>query len=288
MKHRSRFIFLMSIIFFLISCKTREKNYINYYNEVNKIDSIYRIAKKPEFAIKKYKKLFRKYEPRNQERIDEFENYIYLSDKYGRNFGGKKTLTKFIRVIAPYKNSYKNHLTIFKKYGIDSIQAKTEVQNWENSRNKILMDSITTLFIRDQEGKRADIDLMKKNYTKNANLMKWIFENYGYPSLQKIGSSPLLTLFSHFSASDEYPYFENKLKEYVKKGECPPIIYTTMVDRYHLEVKKDDILYATYIGNSIITDSAQVDRNRKSIGLPTMKHNKKMTKDFFQKLKDRK
>lgn len=58
-----------------------------------------------------------------------------------------------------------------------------------------------------------------------------------------------------------------------------------MVDRYHLEVKKDDILYATYIGNSIITDSAQVDRNRKSIGLPTMKHNKKMTKDFFRSLK---
>lgn len=51
--------------------------------------------------------------------------------------------------------------------------------------------------------------------------MKWIFENYGYPSLQKIGSSPLLTLFSHFSASDEYPYFENKLKEYVKKENVP-------------------------------------------------------------------
>ncbi|MCP1300550.1 hypothetical protein NK356_15355 [Chryseobacterium sp. S0630] len=42
-----------------------------YYNKVNEIDSIYRMAKQPEKAIKLYKALFRKYHPLNQERIEE-------------------------------------------------------------------------------------------------------------------------------------------------------------------------------------------------------------------------
>jgi len=295
MKLQINIFYFFLIIFFLGSCKTRERNYIDYYNKVNEIDSIYRIAQKPKIAIKKYKKLFRKYEPKNQERINEFENYIYLSDKYGRNFGGKKTLIKFIKTIAPYKNSYKNHLPLFQKYDIDSIKVISEIENWEKSRDRVLMDSITTLFIRDREGKRADVDLMIRNDKKNANLMKWIFTNYGYPSLNKVGLIgndnvflPLTTFFSHMSFSEDYPFFESKLKDYIKTGECQPREYSTMVDRYHLQVKKENILYATYIGNSIISDSVQVDKNRKSIGLPTMKHNKKLTKDFFKKLKEKK
>lgn len=284
--------FSLVLLFLFVSCKTREKNYINYYNRVNEIDSIYRIAHKPLTAVRKYKRLFKKYEPKNQERLDEFENYIYLSDQYSRNFGGKKTLLKFAKVIAPYGDSYKKHLPLFQKYGIDGIEIQSELLKWENSRDKVLMDSITTLFVRDQEGERADVDLMIKNDRKNANAMKWIIANYGYPSLNKVGQMgndnvflPLLTFFSHMSASEDYPYFESQLKHAVKTGECPPRVYTTMVDRYHLEIKNDDIIYATYIGNSIISDSAQTDRNRKSIGLPTMNHSKIITKDFFKKLK---
>ncbi|MCP2038527.1 hypothetical protein [Chryseobacterium sp. HSC-36S06] len=289
MKHTIFFLFLL---FIFVSCKTREKNYIHYYNRVNEIDSIYRIADKPLIAVRKYKRLVRKYEPKNQERLDEFENYIYLSDQYSRNFGGKKTLIKFAKEIAPYGDSYKKHLPLFQKYGIDSIEIKSELLKWENSRDKVLMDSITTIFVRDQAGKRADVELMMKNDRKNANAMKWIITKYGFPSLNKVGLMgndnvflPLLTFFSHMSASEEYPYFESQLKHAVKTGECPPRVYSTMVDRYHLEVKKDDILYAMYLGMNNISDSAQIDRNRKSIGLPTMNHNKIITKDFFKKLK---
>jgi len=286
-------LFFLLIISLFVSCRTREKNYINYYNKVNEIDSIYRIAHKPVIAIKKYKKLFKKYEPKNQERLEELENYIYLSDRYSKNFGGKKTLIKFVKVIAPYKNSYKKHVPLFKKYGVDSIEIESEILSWEKSRNKVLMDSITTLFIRDQEGKRNDMGIMIRNDKKNADLMKWIITNYGYPSLNKVGQVgndsvflPLLTFFSHMSSSAGYPYFESQLKYHLKTGDCPPRVYSTMVDRYHLEVTKDDILYATYIGNSIISDSAQIDRNRKSIGLPTMNHSKIITRDFFKKIKE--
>ena len=97
---------------------------------------------------------------------------------------------------------------MFKKYGIDSLEAVNKIDLWVRSREKVLMDSITTLFIRDQEGRRLDINISARNDLKNAKLMKWIFDNYGYPSLQKVGVFgnddvflPMSTFFSHMSAS---------------------------------------------------------------------------------------
>lgn len=90
------FLILILLSLIIISCNTREKNYIIYYNKVNEIDSIYRIAQRPKLAIKKFRKLFKEFPPKNQERIEEFENYIYLSDKYQENFGGKKICTSLL------------------------------------------------------------------------------------------------------------------------------------------------------------------------------------------------
>ena len=285
------FLILILLSLIIISCNTREKNYITYYNKVNEIDSIYRIAQRPKLAIKKFRKLFKEFPPKNQERIEEFKNYIYLSDKYQKNFGGKKNLYKFITLIAPYRNAYQEHLPLFKKYGIDSLEAVNKIDLWVRSREKVLMDSITTLFIRDQEGRRLDINISFRNDLKNANLMKWIFDNYGYPSLQKVGIFgnddvflPMSTFFSHMSASQDYPYFEKKLKRYLKMGDCTPREYSTMVDRYHLQVLKDKMLYGSYIGIDGISDTIQVNKNRKSVGLPSLKHNNIITKDFLKKI----
>lgn len=285
------FLILILLSLIIISCNTREKNYIIYYNKVNEIDSIYRIAQRPKLAIKKFRKLFKEFPPKNQERIEEFENYIYLSDKYQENFGGKKNLYKFITLIAPYRNAYQEHLPLFKKYGIDSLEAANKTDLWVRSREKVLMDSITTLFIRDQEGKRLDVNISARNDLKNAKLMKWIFDNYGYPSLQKVGIFgnddvflPMSTFFSHMSASQDYPYFEKKLKRYLKMGDCTPREYSTMVDRYHLQVLKDKMLYGSYIGIDGISDTIQVNKNRKSVGLPSLKHNNIITKDFLKKI----
>lgn len=117
MKSRSFFIALLTVLF--CSCKNRELNYITYYNKVNDIDSIFRIANKPKKAIHKYRKLFRKYPPKNQERIAEYETYITLADRYKKNFGGKENLYKLIHLNTPY-NNYKRLYGLYQKYGIDS------------------------------------------------------------------------------------------------------------------------------------------------------------------------
>ena len=59
--------------------------------KVNEIDSIYRIAQRPKLAIKNSENYLRSFNLKIK-RIEEFKNYIYLSDKYQKNFGGKKSV----------------------------------------------------------------------------------------------------------------------------------------------------------------------------------------------------
>lgn len=288
------YLFYLTLVslFTFSSCKSGEYNYITYYNKVNKIDSIYRFQKDTLSVIKQYNKLFRQYPPKNQERIEEYATYIKLSDKFNKNFGGKKSLYKLIPLIAPFNKEYKKYYWLYQKYGIDSIEVKQEIAQWKKGLNKKMMDSFTILFIRDQEKDRSDSDLVKINDKKNAELFKWILENEGYPSVQKIGLwgnkgvfMPMSAFLSHMSFSDSYPYFEKKLLEYVKTGDCPPHDYANMVDRHYLQVLKKDILYGVYIGHNNIQDSIKINSNRKSIGLPSLKHTRAITIDFFKQLK---
>ncbi|WP_228431938.1 hypothetical protein [Chryseobacterium shigense] len=261
---------------------------------MNEIDSIYRVAKQPEKAIKKYKKLFRKYRPLNQERIEEYENYIRSSDKYGKNFGGQKSLYRLIPLIAPYwryKKEDKEFIKLYKKYGIDSVNIEQAVARWESKHDKILIDSFVIAFARDQYGERINNSDRVENDLKNAELLKWTFENHGYPSMQKIGLyhkdtfMPMSVLLLHMADYDEYyPYFKTKILEYVRSGECPPVHYAAMVDRNNIH-HKIPYTYGVYQGYQNIKDSAKVNRNRKSIGLPSLKYRNKIAKDFSDSLK---
>ncbi|MGH1520504.1 hypothetical protein [Chryseobacterium sp. JK1] len=269
-------LFLLSIIFLLFSCKT--KDYITYYNKVNEIDSIYRKNKQPEEVIKQYRILFKKYAPKNQERIEEYETYITLADKRNKNFGGKKSLYKLISLLAPYEDSYQKHYDLFRKYGIDSTEVKQKIANWKKGLNKRLVDSFSIAFIRDQAEERKNPQLSEKNDKINARLLKWTFENYGYPSVQKIGLignndvfMPMHPLFSHMIDEEEYPYFKMKMLEYIKSGDCNPKDYANMVDRHDLQISKKEMPFGSYPSYTAVIDTVKVNRNRKSIGLPALK-----------------
>ncbi|QXU51697.1 hypothetical protein KYG33_19415 [Chryseobacterium sp. D764] len=264
------------------SCKSKNNNYIVYYNRVNEIDSIYRIANQPEEAIKQYRKLFKKYSPRNQDRIEEYETYIKLADQYQKDFGGKKGLYKLIPLIAPYEGSEKSYFGLFQKYGIDSTEVRQRIADWKKGLNKRLVDSFSIAFIRDQAEGRRNPQLMKKNDRINAQLLKWTFENYGYPSIQKIGLigndgvfMPMHPLFSHMIESKEYPFFKMKMFEYVKSGECIPRDYANMVDRHDLQIKKEEMPYGSYPSYRSVIDTVKVNRIRKNIGLPALRRSSK-------------
>jgi hypothetical protein len=286
---------IASLILCLCLCACKSRNYIIYYNRVNEIDSIYRIANQPEETIKQYRKLFSRYNPKNQERIKEYETYIKLADQHQKNFGGKKSLYKLIPLVAPnwkYKKQDSGFIQLYQKYGIGRQEMELKVEEWKKRLNQKLVDSFTVAFKRDQDSRidsnYADIN---KNDKKNAELLKWMFENYGFPDMQKIGlwngdflmpSGPILLHMADYE--EYYQYLKIKVLEYVKSGECPPRDYAAMIDRNNLH-HKVPYTYGVYQGYENIKDSATVNRNRKSIGLPSLNHAQLITKDFFKKIK---
>lgn len=279
---------LIVCIFILSACKKKKPD-IAYYNKVNEIDSIYRMAGNPELAIAEYQKLFKEYYPKNQENRDEYETYINLAEQRNIDFGGKKSLYKFINLLAPYGSRYKKYLPLFEKYGIDSTEVKKEMADWKKGLNKTLIDSFTIAMIRDPEGRHNDTILMAKNVKKNAALLMWTFEKYGFPSIEKMGTTgnndvffTMPTFLTHMIESKEhYPYIKKKLFEYVKSGDCVPRDYAIMVDRENINNHKPSEYGYTLMID--IQDSAQIDRNRKSIGLPSLKHSAKIVRDYKDK-----
>ena len=268
------------ILLFLTSCK---KDYVTYYNKINEIDSTYRLANNPKLAIKEYQKVFKEYAPKNQDRIEEYATYITLADQYHEDFGGKESLYQLISLVAPYGDEYKKYLPLFNKYGIDNASVEQKITEWKQGLDKKLVDSFRVALIRDQAGRPLDTALTRKNVEKNAELLIWTFKNYGFPTPEKIGWFPMPTFITHMVESKKhYPFIKEKLLEYVKSGDCSPRDYARMDDTYLGSHKKITL----YGFNMIpVKDSTQTDRNRKSLGIPSMKHSAKIRKDFFKKLK---
>jgi len=288
-------LFFCLFLIILFSCSTKEINYINYYNTAYDIDSIYRYKKDTLTALKLYKKLFEKFPPKNNEKMEEYETYIKLSDRQHKNFGGKKSLYKLIPLVAPYwkyKRQESSFFELYKKYGIDSIEAEQKVDVWKKQLNKQLIDSFTIAFVRDQKVRNTEVlnmDSLKKYDEMNKRLLFWTFKNFGYPSMQKIGlignddvMISLGTILNHMANVREYPYLKVKLLDYVKSGELPPRDYMEMVDRHNSTVDSLGSEYGIFEKFNEVIDTSRIDRNRKLIGFPGLKHWGRITKDFWK------
>ena len=275
-------ILIIGSLFTVFSCKTRETS-IEYYNKVNAIDSIFRFENNGLEAAKMYHKLFKNYPPHNNEHIREYQNFIELADLNQLNFGEKKSLIKLIPLTAPnWKyNKFDNKLIgLYRKYGIDSIELEKEIRIWDNRLNKQLVDSFSLALKRDQaEGRRNKIT-RALNDKINENLNVWTFDKFGYPSQQKIGLwgnngtfLNMLVLFNHAADASQFEYIKHKLFEYVKNGECPPKVYAELIDKRQ-GMMGDKSLYGELNFSEEPLDTISIDRNRKKIGLPTLRHQK--------------
>lgn len=296
MNYRRTLLIMFAILSFTFSCKSKKLNYIDYYHKVYAIDSAHRADKDTLATIRKYKKLFRKFPPAQNERIEEYETYIRYADRFHKNFGGEKSLDKLIAQSAPnwkYKREDQDFFKLFKKYGIDSIAVEQKVLQWKKGLNKVLIDSFSIAATRDQYNNRVGPDVVK-NDKKNAELLIWTFKNYGFPSRQKIGlygnneqSMHMGTLLNHMAGTEHYEFFKTKLLEYVKSGECTPRDYIEMIDK-HQYIHYLEPVYGIFIHYDTpafnAADSARINQNRKAVGFPTFKQSSKITKDFQRKM----
>ena len=286
-----RSMFILTVISCMSACKSKTLNYVEYYNKVYDIDSIYRINQDPLAAIKQYRRLFRKYPPAQNERIEEYETYIKLADQYGKRFGGKKSLDKLVVQAAPnwkYKREDAEFFKLYKKYGIDSLEVEQKVTQWKKSLNQRLIDSFSIAFQRDQyNGRIYETPGLKEKDDQNAELLLWTLKNYGFPSLQKIGLygnnnlfMPMGALLNHMAQSEHYEYFKIKLVEYVKSGECVPRDYMDLVDKHqyinYLETEYGIFQHA----DDLRFDTVKINQRRKAIGFPTINKSRMITRDY--------
>ena len=280
------------VVFVLFSCKIKHPNYIIYYNQVNEIDSIFRYQKDSLKVYKMYKQLFKKYEPKNQFRIEEFKTYILIADKLKKRFGGEKSLNKLIELEAENEYFFDNY-SLYNKYNIDSVEIKTRIDlYWKKSLNKILVDSFSVALLRDQKEQRQNLEILKINDKKNSELFKWTLKNYGFPSVNKIGllgqfTDPMRVFLLHIFYSDDYLFFKNEFYKYVVTGELKPADYASMVDRHQLISDSINKEYAVYRspGHDLDLDTLLINKNRKKIGLPSLAHWDKIVKDYWKNKK---
>lgn len=271
-------VILALVSFLASSCNS----YITYYNKANAIDIKFKANHDTIAFIKRYNKLFKKYNPpKSNFAFKKYETYIIYADKYNKNFGEKKSLYILLDLVAPYNEHYKTLFPICAKYGIDSLSVEQKIENSKKAMNKRLIDSFSVAFARDQGNGlgRSDSLAMVKNDIINARLLIWTIENYGYPSPQKIGITgndnvfmPMLTFLSHMGGNvpEYYPFFKDTLLKYLKSGECSPREYATMIDR-HEHANKRQIIYGEYFWN--FSDLKKVNRKRRSIGLKSLTNN---------------
>lgn len=275
--------YLFLILSFISCTSVKNYNYFNYYPKVYEADSLMLFAKNNNQAFKKYKQIFKTYPPKNTELYDEYENYIKLGYKLNKNFGGRKSVENLIKINAgwwKYKKDDSILNKIYKKYSFVENQINSVISTWNSSLNHNLIDSISIIKKRDQlyRGKKEQ----EKQDKINENSLITIFETFGYPNYSKIGaissegkSLNIISVINHMSASTNYNYFEKKLLDFVKTGECEPNIYAMLVDRKN-SLTNSETKYGVWAKK--ITDTVLVNKNRKSIGLPSLQYHVKMMK----------
>ncbi|MDQ0781352.1 hypothetical protein [Chryseobacterium sp. W4I1] len=207
----------------------------------------------------------------------------------------KKVSINLFPLVAPYwkfKREDSDFFKLYKKYGIDSTIVEQKVVEWKNSLNKQLIDSFRIAFIRDQAKDPITGEQSLDNFRKNSELLKWTLKNFGYPSMQKIGLEtedgvfmPMDTYLNHMAQIEDYEYFKTKLIDYVNSGDIPPRDYAEMVERY-LQINQLNTVYGLKrTDDEFIKDSVIINRNRRQIGLQSIKHRRKITKEFLKKIR---
>ena len=231
--------------------------------------------------------LFSKFEPLNQEsyneystylankvRLNDFKNIDKILQKGIQNFGFKveNCLNDSIIKIAVQKANFTEQ-DLKKFYTI-----------YLNNLNLEYRRAIEEMIENDQKVRLAvprNNEEWNKVDRENADKIKLLISQYGYPSVKKIGpyslnnkSSNVKILFLHASREAREKYILDLMLESVKKGECTPDAYAVVYDKYLMSIGKygDKVLYGELRNPKkniadLVINSEKIDSIRKSIGL---------------------
>lgn len=288
----------------IISCKTknfkeskavvveqkREVNYIPYFLEIHKAKTLYDNGSLI-LCKNKLDSLFNLYEPKESLFINECSIYCEISDTL--NIFDKNKMDKILGILV---GQYGKDVFNYEKYGekwrriiiksnLDEKKLRSMYTQFQKNINSGIRDTIGVLFERDQIFRNA------KNFNEkkldsidklNEPILINIIKKYGYPKEILVGikdiknparDQRISVLLKHLSPISK-KIIQPILLEELKNGDCPPFIYAGFLD--HSRVIQQDLsfpYYGTY-SNVSINDTAVVNKNRLSIGLPKLKLNR--------------
>ncbi|KMQ58635.1 hypothetical protein ACM46_21690 [Chryseobacterium angstadtii] len=292
------FLFSITALVFLISCSSKktitgenqektdiqEVNYIPYYLEVYKVDSLM-LVKKDEEAFQKLDSLFRIYQPKNQVASSEILNYVLLAEKLKKNIDTKKYIQSLIKDWGiPVKELKKETAltqtlqNIFSDTELLSLEQQ-HIKNIDWEYRKILKE----MFVADQKSrsKQDEPQVDEDNIKKMLHLIK----TKGYPDIPTVGRIDLerimlSVMYLHFARADEYKEFRALLFENLKKGKATPIeMKQFMLGKYNLVYQQNyfeqttrDTIRLRGITTNYPKDTFNI--RRRNIGLPSLEYEK--------------
>lgn len=289
-------IALPLIFIFLTSCSQKKEtgcDYItDYYQTIYQAELAYELKEYGK-AFELYQSAFNKCTPINTRTYNEIGKYteiclILRKDKQALDF-----------IESDLNNGYElkwklenpAYGRIFKTEGGQKL-----ITRYDNIRSEYLMRINLELRKEIQEMSRLDQLYRFGKYVQdkqdsidniNTKRLIEIFEQFGYPNDRVIGSysidqihTDISTMLLHTDDSIRMNYFVPKLKEFVKAGVCSPKILGEVIDQFHLYNGQPQI-YGTYRGQNsryatMIEDRTQVNKNRISIGLPSLELDEKI------------
>lgn len=276
----------------LFSCKSsytkvgdKNANYIPYYLKVYEADSLY-IVQDYKRSYEILDSLFKKYEPINMEVYKEYETYLLTSHLTMQKKNKTDRLLKKSFLIYGSKYEFLENDTLFKNIENKSKYKKNDLlifsKRYTNGLDLNLRRTIENMVLIDKEIRLKtpiDNNLLAKVNKENSDKIKYIFNKYGYPSYEKIGyydynqkNISLETVFLHCNADFNNTFLISKLKEYVKKGQCNPHFYGSILDKNTISQNKNQY-FGTFQDTPLI-DSVNIDSIRKNIGLYSINYKK--------------
>ncbi|MDF1698345.1 MAG: hypothetical protein P1U56_21020 [Saprospiraceae bacterium] len=275
----------------LISCtsdKSNDCNYItDYYPLMYKADIAFEMEDYEE-AFRWYSHAFKKCKAKNTSTFNEMRNYTESAALLGKfdvayDFAKKQILQGI--EFSRFENNPNFEEFLNSDYGIKFKNEYGELrQNFVNQANFELRDELIAMLDADQKYRGANytsnhtrVDSIDKVHEKR---LIELFETIGYPTDEMVGSNSrdyqvdVGVLLLHTEDSIRMNYFVPKVFEFVKNGQASPKVLGSMVDQYYLYNREQQI-YGTYKAQgggfaNIIDDLSEVNRNRISIGLPSL------------------
>ncbi|MDR2235239.1 MAG: hypothetical protein LBE92_03870 [Chryseobacterium sp.] len=275
-------LFLPFLFSGIISAQSKGSDYIPYYAEIYKADSLFMLKKYDE-SYPIMDQVFQKYKPVNVWFVDASRNYLVSKSKVSQV--DYKDIENYLRQKAYDTNAVfkdKEIVEILEKFNLKKEDIQAIVKENIRTINWPVREELAQMTRDDQKVRTAikNNDSIVQTDRKHSERLKEIITMYGFPGKKVTGEYlvegqhsgiSLELLFNHMSYNGDYKYFKQILPEFIKKGSCSPFIFATMEDRRNeIENKAPDYYVIAAVPPD--ADRKEINRKRRLIGMPSLEY----------------